>query len=143
MASHYRPGEGAGLTLSWVENELSPGWKSFWKVCNVEQCNVECKKKEKKEACLFSLEHVAAASLADNDELPSTLQKRHFIEDFWSQLGSKSLTDPSADVKHQAFLIKNPLGNEQWHCVTPAVLIISDANWQTEGYKQPAKLAQE
>ena len=66
-------------------------------------------------------------------------RKQYFIEDFWSQFSSKSLTDSSADVKHPAFLVKTSFqmsSGSVW-------LIICDANWQTESYKQPGNLAQE
>lgn len=68
----------------------------FLRRLQAEDCGVKKKKKFRD-------------ALADNDEPHLTLQTRVLLRAFWSQFGSKSLTRPSADAKHQAVLVKTLL----------------------------------
>lgn len=115
MVSHYRLGEGDALTLSWQHGnkwcKMSFSWvEIFLEGLQVEHCNVESKKKKKKHVCFCynTLQHMKRFSRWQRwAALNFTIQ--HFIEEFWSQFGCKSPTDPSADVKHQSFLLKTLL----------------------------------
>lgn len=55
MASHHRPGEGAGLTPSWVKNELLLGGNLSGRFAMLNTATWNAQKKKKKEACLFSV----------------------------------------------------------------------------------------
>lgn len=103
--SHYCKGEGCKNQ----GNIITPCVcvrVSFCKVWRLNAAICECKKIC---FCYNTSQHMKISCTRFCWWADRNFTKQHFIKDFCSQLGSKSLTDPSADVKHQAFLVKTLL----------------------------------